>query len=268
MQKVRSNILMVEMKSLFNNLKLLSFIGIVVIIISCERSSLSSILCGGNIRYWEYVDDEDLRFPIYFLFDTNGRWTPLYQDEQGNIGKYVLSDCLIYHEKWSLQDDSILYLGWNDKGYAIKSYCDSFVLLKQGENLFKLKSVNDFQDAVRKNAKRYQEINDSIKDIYYEIIVDSTIKQGNHYLVLGTSFYGEKKNITFRKEEMSTIAPHKKDSLIKKKNWVLINKVTEDSVFLYNYFISSRNCSLWNSAGGLRTSFKPNIDGVLVNSHY
>ena len=88
MQKVRSNILMVETKSLFNNLKLLSFIGIVVIIISCERSSLSSILCGGNIRYWEYVDDEDLRFPIYFLFDTNGRWTPLYQDEQGNIGKY------------------------------------------------------------------------------------------------------------------------------------------------------------------------------------
>lgn len=255
---------MVEMKSLFNILKLLNFISIVMIIISCEQFSLSNILCGGNIRYWEYVDDENLRFPIYFVFDMKGKWIPLYQDEQGNIEKYVLSDCLIYDERWSLQDDSILYLGWNNKGYAIMSYCDTCILLKQGDNLFKLRSVNDFQDTVKKNAKRYQEIQDSIKNIYYEIIVDSTIKQGNYYLVLGTNFYGEKKTITFNKEEICTLAPHKNDSLIKKKNWVLINKVTGDSIFLYNYFISSRNCSLWNSAGGLRTSFKPNIDGVLV----
>ena len=255
---------MVEMKLFFNILKLLNLFSIVVIIISCEQSSLSSILCGGNIRYWEYVGDEDLRFPIYFLFDTNGRWIPLYQDEQGNIKKYSLSVCHIYDEKWSLQDDSILYLGWNNKGYAIKNYCDSCILLKQRGKLFKLRSVNDFQDAVKKNAKRYQEIKDSIKNIHYEMIVDSTIKHRNYYLVLGTSFYGENINITFRKEEMYTIAPHKKDTLIKKKNWVLINKVTEDSVFLYNYFISSRNCSLWNSSSGLKTSFKPNIDGVLV----
>ena len=252
------------MESLFKILKLLNFFSMVVIIISCEQSSLSSILCGGNIRYWEYVGDEDLRFPIYFLFDENERWIPLYQDEQGNIKKYVLSDCLTYNEKWSLQDDSILYLGWNNKGYAVKFYSDSCVLLKQGEKMFKLRSVNDFQDAVKKNAKRYQEIQDSIKNIYYEIIVDSTIKQGNHYLVLGTNFYGEKKTIMFNQEEICTIAPHKKDSLIKKKNWVLINKITEDSVFLYNYFISSRSCSLLNSTDGLRTSFKPNIDGVLV----
>ena len=254
------------MKSVFNIHKLIYFFSIVMIIISCEQTSLSSILCGGNIRYWEYVGDEDLRFPVYFLFDINGKWMPLYQDEQGNIEKYGLSVCSIYDEKWSLQDDSILYLGWNNKGYTINYYCDSCILLKQDEKMIKLRSVNVFQDAVKKNAKRYQEINDSIKNIYYEIIVDSTIKQRNYYLVLGTNFYGERKKITFRKEEMCTIAPHKKDLLIKKKNWVLINKVTEDSVFLYNYFISSRNSSLWNSACGLRTSFKPNIDGVLVKN--
>lgn len=255
---------MVEMKLLFNILKLSNLFSIVVIIISCEQSSLSSILCGGNIRYWEYVGDEDLRFPIYFLFDTNGRWIPLYQDEQGNIKKYSLSVCHIYDEKWSLQDDSILYLGWNNKGYAIKNYCDSCILLKQRGKLFKLRSVNDFQDAVKKNAKRYQEIQDSIKNIHYEIIVDSTIKQGNYYLVLGTNFYGEKNNITFNEEEICTLAPHKKDSLIKKKNWVLLNKVTEDSVFLYSYFISSRDCSLLKSDGDLRKCFKTNIDGVFV----
>ena len=237
----------------------------VVLFISCEQTSLSNTLCGGNMRYWEYEDDADTQsFPIYFLFDSNGKWLPLKQDELGNIKKYVLSKCLTYNEKWSLKDDSILYLGWNNEGYAIKSYCDSCVLLKQGEKMFKLRSVNDFQDAVKKNAKRYQEIQDSIKNIYYEIIVDSTIKQGNHYLVLGTDFHGVKITITFNNEEMCTLAPHRKDSLIKKKNWVLINKVTEDSVFLYNYFISSRNCSLWNSAGGLRSRFKPNIDGVFV----
>ena len=237
---------------------------LIVIIISCEQSSLSSILCGGNNRYWEYVGDEDLRFPIYFLFDTNGKWLALTQDEQGNIEKYSLSDCHIYDEKWSLQDDSILYLGWNNKGYAIKNYCDSCVLLKQGEKMFKLRSVDDFQDAVKKNAKRYQEIQDSIKNIHYEIIVDTTIKQGNYYLVSGTNFEGEKINITFNEKEICTLAPHKKDSLIKRKNWVLMNKVTEDSVFLYGYFISSRDCSLLKSDGDLRKCFKPNIDGVFV----
>ena len=241
----------------------------VIVLAACagngREPSLSNILCGGDIRYWEYVDD-DYRFPIYFLFDSNGRWLPLEQDEQGNIKKYVLSDCLTYHEKWSLQDDSLLYLGWNNKGYAIKSYCDSCILLKQGGKLFKLRSIDDFQDAVKKNAKHYQENLDSIMNMYYEIIVDSTIKQGNNYLVLGTNLYGEKKTIIFTQEEICTIAPHHKDSLIKRKNWVLINKVTEDSVYLYNYFITSRNCFLWNSAGGLKTSFKPNIDGVLVNT--
>lgn len=264
MQKVLSIILMVQMKFRFNIFILLSSFCLVMVIISCEQTSLSNILCDGNIGYWEYVDDNEGRFPIYFLFDTKGRWVPLEQDEFGNINKYVISHCERYKEKWSLQGDSILYLGWDNKGYSIKSYCDSCVMLKQGENFYELRRIHDLQDAVNKNAKSYQEMKDSIMNMHYEIIVDSMIKQGDNFLVLGTSFIGEKEKITFSIEEISTLSPHRNDSLIKRKNWILINKVTEDSVFLYVYFISSRNYSLLDIESGLRTSYKQNVDGVLV----
>ena len=255
---------MEEMRLRFNIHHLIGIISIFVTTTSCDEASLSGILCGDSKRYWEYLEDDYQRFPLYFLFETNGRWLPLQQDEQGDIKKYVISPCQRYKEKWSLQDDSILYLGWEDKGYAIKSYSDSCILLKQGEKLYKLRSIGDFQDAVKKNAKRYQEILDSIMNIHYEIIVDSTTKHGNYYLVSGTDYYGKKQTITFNKEEICTIAPHRKDTLIKKKNWVLINKVTEDSIFLYDYAANSRNFYFLNAAGGLKSSFKPNMDGVLV----
>lgn len=255
---------MVEMKSLFKIVKPLNIICLVAILISCEQVSLSNILCGNNIRYWEYEDDDYHKFPIYFLFDMNGRWYPLEQDEQGNVKKYNLSDCIRYNEKWSLQDDSILYLGWSNKGYIIQSYCDSLILLKQGDKLFKMRGVNAFQDAVQKNTKRYHEILDSIKNINYEIIVDSMIRRGNIFLVLGTTFYGEKTTLAFNKEDGRTLNLHKKDSLIKKRNWGLINKINGDSVSLYNYFISSRDCSLLKRACGLKKNFKSNIDGVFV----
>ena len=255
---------MVEMILRFKIHKLINIFSIFVMFVSCEQTSLQSILCGDNRRYWEYEDDDGQRFPIYFLFDNNGRWLSLEQDEKGNVKNFVLSNCQTYNEKWSLHDDSILYLGWNCKGYIVQSYCDSCVLLKQGEKLFRMRSIDNLQDAVQRHTKRYRNIQDSIMSIYYEIIVDSTIQQGRNFLVLGTAFNGEKKTITFNKEEGCTLYPHKKDSLIKKKNWVLINKVTEDSVFLYNYFISSRNCTLLKSSCGLKKSFKPNTDGVFI----
>lgn len=244
-------------------LKLIIIFSIVVMFMSCEQTSLSSTLCGDNIRYWEYEEEDNQRFPIYFLFDKNGRWLPLEQDEQGNVKKYVLS-CQIYNEKWSLQDDSILYLGWNSKGYTVQRYSDSCVLLKQGERIFKMRSIDNLQDAVQWHTKRYRSILDSIMSINYEIIVDSMIQQGQNYYVLGTAFNGEKKYITLNKEEGCTLDPHKNDSLIKKKNWVLINKVTADSVFLYNYFISSRNCFLLKSSCDIKNCFMPNTDGVFV----
>lgn len=106
MQKVRLILLMVEMKLFF---KLISILYLVVMIVSCERPSLSKIICGDDKRYWEYVDESE-KFPLYLLFEKNGKWLPFEQDDKGNLTQYY-NPHVRYNESWSVVSDSVLYMG-------------------------------------------------------------------------------------------------------------------------------------------------------------
>jgi hypothetical protein len=260
MQKVRLILLMVEMKLFF---KLISILYLVVMIVSCERPSLSKIICGDDKRYWEYVDESE-KFPLYLLFEKNGKWLPFEQDDKGNLTQYY-NPHVRYNESWSVVSDSVLYMGGDREGYTVQSYSDSCILLyKGGKVKIELRAIDNFQDFVRKSTKHYQERLDSIMNISYRIIVDSTDKQNNRLTVWGRNQNGEKMSIAYTVVEGDPIKLNKNDSIIKQKNWILVNRVTQDSVSLYCYSVTSRNCFLLKHISGLKKEFKPNRDGVLV----
>lgn len=69
-------------------------------VVSYPGPSLSSIICGDGKRYWEYGDEKE-RFPIYLLFEKNGKWLPFEQDEKGNVKQHIIP-CYRYKESWSV----------------------------------------------------------------------------------------------------------------------------------------------------------------------
>lgn len=231
-------------KMFLKGMKLLCLLVLLIIMASCGRTSFTDVLCGDDVRYWEYEDNDYSLFPLYFLFDKNGRWLPLEQDEEGNIKEHVLSNCVKWNKGWSSPNNSILYLGWDNIGYNIQSYCDSCIILKQNDKVLKLRAVNNIQATTSKYATQYKERMDSIKNVNYEIIVDSVHEHNGIFLVYGTTHRGNKTVITYTDAEGRLMNIRKGDDLIKKKDWVLLSKMTNDTIYLYRYFVTSRNCSL------------------------
>ena len=81
------------------------------------------------------------------------------------------------------------------------------------------------------HAKR-KNIIDSIQCINYDIRIDRICPNGNNYILKDIS-----SSVEISKADMNITTPQRGDRLVKEKNYVLLNRITNDSIYLYRYTV-------------------------------
>lgn len=217
----------------------LIYITLILLFYSC-KSDIKLFLTNGNNRTWYYSNNID-NLPIFFTFYSNGKLQVTKEDIYGHLSDFSISDCVEWKKEWFIKDDTLLYLGlYPDEVFQIKKQDETTLSLENQNRKIILQAIKHLKSFAKKKHERRKMIVDSLYKIHYKIKVDTMIPSGNYIFLYGDTTFS-KEFVRFTQAEKEVINPQKGDILIKKKNWILLNKVTPDTLCLYVYSINMNN---------------------------
>ena len=220
-------------KSLRSNI--IITISMFLILCSCQKD-IKTFLTNGESRSWYYANNNH-NLPVYYTFYSNGQLQVTEEDIDGGLSDFSIARDVVWKRKWMIKDDTLLYIGLYREFFRITKQDESTLRLENKNRKIILQAINNIESFAKKKYERRKEICDSLYNIHYKIKVDTLISIGNHMYLFGdTSFSKEFLKLT--KAESEVIKPQKGDILIKKKKYILLNKVTPNTIYLYVYNIN------------------------------
>lgn len=127
-------------------------------------------------------------------------------------------------------------MGLYDNYFVISRYNDSIVTLTQNNQNIVLHAIRDPRMFIQNIHAKRKNIIDSIQCINYDIRIDRICPNGNNYILKDIS-----SSVEISKADMNIITPQRGDRLVKEKNYVLLNRITNDSIYLYRYTVSGEH---------------------------
>lgn len=220
------------------------------LLVSCRNNNVKEILTGDRYRYWYNESDTILNLPLYFIFNKDGQLQVKSQDERGRLQDFVFSHDVEWDHRWSIKNDTLLYMGLYDNYFVISRYNDSMVILTQNNQNIVLHAIRDPRMFIQNIHAKRKNIIDSIQCINYDIRIDRICPNGNNYILKDIS-----SSVEISKADMNIIAPQRGDRLVKEKNYVLLNRITNDSIYLYRYTVSGEHPILSILQSGEKKNF-------------
>ena len=92
---------------------------IALLLVSCRNNNVKEILTGDRYRYWYNESDAILNLPLYFIFNKDGQLQVKSQDERGRLQDFVFSHDVEWDHRWSIKNDTLLYMGLYDNYFVI-----------------------------------------------------------------------------------------------------------------------------------------------------
>ena len=133
------------------------------LLVSCRNNNVKEILTGDRYRYWYNESDAILNLPLYFIFNKDGQLQVKSQDERGRLQDFVFSHDVEWDHRWSIKNDTLLYMGLYDNYFVISRYNDSIVTLTQNNQNIVLHAIRDPRMFIQNIHAKRKNIIDSIQ---------------------------------------------------------------------------------------------------------
>lgn len=212
---------------------------LLVLLCSCDSDhDLKTLLTKGENRSW-YYSNNTANLPIYFTFYKTGELQVSEQDIDGHLHDFSFAEDLIWKKEWFIKDDSLLYIGLYGVFYRVTIQNESTLILEHQNDRIVLQAIENLDSFAQQKHNHRKILIDSLYKIHYNMIVETLHSEGNYVVVSGkNTISGTKEHIRLTKQENDILNLQKGEILEKKKNMILLNKFTTDTVFLYTYEIN------------------------------
>lgn len=213
---------------------------LLLLLCSCD-SDLKTLLTKGDNRSW-YYSNNTTNLPIYFTFYKTGQLQVSEQDIDGHLHEFSFAEDLIWKKEWFIKGDSLLYIGLYGIFFSVTIQNESTLILENQNDRIVLQAIENLESFAQQKHNHRKILIDSLYQIHYNIIVETLHSEDDYIVVSGkNTISGTEEHIRLTKQEKNVLNLQKGEILVKKKNFILLNKVATDTVLLYTYEINQND---------------------------
>lgn len=211
---------------------------ILTVMSSCSyivnTEDLKDVITGIDSRYWSFRLDDCDRYPTYYLFDRQGGVTQYSQNDDGKLTISGIGCEEVEYKDWKLKGDT-LYIGVG--AYRIVSFNDSTIVAQDENSLvITFHRVDDIKKYAQSQSLALKRNMEKIKNISYDFVVSSCKRTDTDCSFIGKDNEGKPFSVKFGLDEDVVFHISKGDTLVKKKGYVLMNVVKDDSVVIASFW--------------------------------